>query len=97
MAKTIKITFYSPKELWRVFWNRVFWPRRKKCAEWCDFFEGVAESEIGNIVYDFCSKRDDITDDEYNQFWGEIRAVLLQVSTKTAELMSEPFPIKEGE
>lgn len=29
MAKTIKITFYSPKELWAMFWQKFFWPRKK--------------------------------------------------------------------
>lgn len=39
--KTIKIEFklYSPKELWIMFWNRFFWPRRKQCAEWMDLME----------------------------------------------------------
>lgn len=37
--KKITITLYSPKELWRKFWNRFFWPRRKQCSEWMDIFE----------------------------------------------------------
>ena len=35
--KKITITFYSPKELWRMFWNRFFWLRRKVCAAWMDY------------------------------------------------------------
>ena len=94
MAKKIEITFYNPKELWRMFWNRVFWPRRKKCADWCDYFEGVAESEIGNIVYTFCQKHN-ISDDEFMSLNGEIRATLMQVSTRTAQLMSDPLPLED--
>ena len=46
MAKTVKITFYNPKELWRMFWTKFFWPRRKKCAEWVDFMQAIIESAI---------------------------------------------------
>lgn len=46
MAKTVKITFYNPKELWRMFWTKFFWPRRKKCAEWVDLTQGLLESDI---------------------------------------------------
>ena len=46
MSKTITITFYSPKELWEKFWNRFYWPRRKQCAEWCEWGEYVMKQEI---------------------------------------------------
>ena len=46
MAKTVKITFYTPKELWRMFWTKFFWPRRKACAEWVDFTQSLLESDI---------------------------------------------------
>lgn len=46
MAKTIKITFYSCRELWERFWTWAFWPRRKKCAEWIEFVQARLESEI---------------------------------------------------
>ena len=46
MAKTVKITFYTPKELWKMFWTKFFWPRRKACAEWVDFTQGLLESDI---------------------------------------------------
>ena len=46
MAKTVKITFYNPKELWRMFWTKFFWPRRKKCAEWVDLTQGLLERDI---------------------------------------------------
>lgn len=93
--KEIRIKLYNPKELWRMFWNWVFWPRRKKCADWCDFFEDVAEKEINNIIYEFCQEHNDITEAEYMRLVGEIRAALMQISTRTAELMSEPLPLEE--
>lgn len=50
MSKKITITIYSPKELWEKFWDRFFWPRRVKCAEWCEFgryeIERVVVSEV---------------------------------------------------
>lgn len=46
MAKTIKMTFYSPKELWQRFWTWAFWPRRKVCAEWIDSMQVLLEERI---------------------------------------------------
>lgn len=48
MAKEIKITFYTPRELWVKFWNRFFWPRRKKCVEWLDLLEVNLVREIND-------------------------------------------------
>ena len=67
MAKTIKITFYNPKELWKMFWNWAFWPRRKACSEWVDFFQARLEYAIisdlligkyfnGGILGDFATE-----------------------------------------
>lgn len=50
MAKEITIKFYNPKELWRMFWDRFYWPRRNKCAEWCEWGEAVMKDEIINSV-----------------------------------------------
>lgn len=50
MAKEITIKFYNPKELWEKFWNRFYWPRRNKCAEWCEWGEFVMKEEIINNV-----------------------------------------------
>lgn len=52
MAKKIefKITLYSPKELWAMFWNRFFYPRRKFCAEWCGYYESLMDIKINEIV-----------------------------------------------
>lgn len=46
MSKKITITLYSPKELWEKFWDRFFWPRRKQCAEWCEYSRYCMEDEI---------------------------------------------------
>lgn len=53
MAKEIKITLYTPRELWVKFWNKFFWPRRKQCAEWLEY--GQCEVEYG-IVHDVLCK-----------------------------------------
>ena len=52
MSKEITITLYSPKELWEKFWNRFFWPRRKQCAEWCEYGRYCMEEEILSEVLD---------------------------------------------
>ena len=48
--RTIKINIYTPKELWAKFWNRFFWPRRKKCAEWLGYGQGLVEHGVINDV-----------------------------------------------
>ena len=48
--KTITINIYSPKELWVKFWNRFFWPRRKKCVEWIEYGQCAVEHAIINDV-----------------------------------------------
>lgn len=50
--KKIVITLYTPKELWIKFWNLVFWPRRKECAEWIDFVKGTIESDLADVFID---------------------------------------------
>lgn len=56
MSKEITITLYSPKELWEKFWNRFFWPRRKQCAEWCEYGRYCMEEEILSEVLDKVDK-----------------------------------------
>ncbi len=56
MSKKITITFYNPKELWEMFWDRFFWPRRKQCAEWCEFGRYQMEEEIMSEVLDKVDK-----------------------------------------
>lgn len=48
--KTIKINIYTPKELLVKFWNRFYWPRRKKCAEWLTYGQGLVEHGVINEV-----------------------------------------------
>ena len=50
MAKEIKITLYSPRELWVKFWNSFYWPRRKKCAEWLEYGQSEVEYKIVHEV-----------------------------------------------
>ena len=40
------INFYNPKELWGMFWNRFYWPRRKQCAEWLEYGQNELEYQI---------------------------------------------------
>ena len=56
MSKKITITLYNPKELWKMFWNRFFWPRRKQCAEWCVYGRYCMEEEIMSEVLDKVDK-----------------------------------------
>lgn len=49
--KKFTITFYSPKELWKKFLDKVFWPRRKLCAEWMDSVQvELAHKIVDEIV-----------------------------------------------
>ena len=75
--KTIKINIniYSPKELWVKFWNRVFWPRRKQCAEWMELVEVKLEKAVIT----------DIIIDKYNKgLLGGDMAENLELETKQA-------------
>ena len=90
MAKTIKITFYNPKELWTKFCNWVFWPRRKQCAEWCDYYDGVLTSKVFDILSESNSKGE-ISDETAEKLEIAIKQASAEVSKTTAELMSKPF------
>lgn len=72
---TISISFYSPKELWVKFWNRVFWPRRKECAEWIEILEAKLEYAIIH----------DIIIDNYNKgLLGDSMAESLELAIRQA-------------
>ncbi len=90
MAKTIKITFYNPKELWCMFCNWVFWPRHKKCTEWCDYYDGVLDAKIAEILMDECNKGN-ITDEVAERLEIALKHANYEVSELTAELMSKPY------
>lgn len=90
MAKTIKITFYNPKELWRMFCNWVFWPRHKKCTQWCDYYDGVLDAQIVDILMDEYNKGT-ITDETEERLEIALKHANYEVSKLTAELMSKPY------
>ena len=89
--KTITINIYSPKELWTRMLNWLFWPRRKKCAEWIEVLQvGLTHSIINEIIIP-----------RYDQgIMGSSLAEDLEISIREAidekcqilkELMSKPF------
>ena len=90
MAKTIKITIYNPKELWLMFCNWVFWPRHKKCTEWCDYYDGVLGAKVVEILEAEC-KDGFISDDAAERLEVAIKSASQEVSEATAEMMSKPF------
>lgn len=90
MAKTINITIYNSKELWRMFCNWVFWPRHKKCTEWCDYYDGVLDARIVEILQDENAKGT-ISDETAERLEIALKQANYQVSKQTAELMSKPY------
>ena len=88
--KEIKIILYSPKELWVKFCNWVFWPRRKKCTEWCDYYDGVLDSQIVDILMDEYNKGA-ISDEVEERLELALKHANYEVSKLTAELMSKPY------
>lgn len=90
MAKTVKITFYNPKELWRMFCNWVFWPRRKKCVEWCDYYDGVLRSKIVDILQSEIDSGS-ISDAVAKRLELNLKIASEEVANATAEMMSKPF------
>jgi hypothetical protein len=90
MAKTIKITFYNPKELWIKFCNWVFWPRHKKCAEWCDYYDGVLQSKIDEILYmEVC--KGNICDAVAERLEQSLKTASKDTAKDTADLMSKQY------
>lgn len=90
MAKTIKITFYNPKELWRMFWNWVFWPRRKKCAEWCDYYHSNLVCQLSDILGKY-EGRGDISSCASLDLAKDLERASKETSKAIAELMSKPM------
>lgn len=90
MAKTIKITIYNPKELWIKFCNWVFWPRHKKCAEWCDYYNGVLDHRIVRILQDE-NARGTISDETAERLEIALKEANEDAARQTAELMSEQY------
>jgi hypothetical protein len=90
MSKEIKITLYTPKELWKLFCNRVFWPRNKKCTEWCDYYDGVLDSDIVDILQQ-AVKDGLITDEAAETLEIKLKEANDATSKLTAKMMSEPY------
>jgi len=90
MAKTIKITFYNPKELWVMFWNWAFWPRRKKCAKWCEYYHETLICLMSDI-FDKYEKCGSIKSDVALDLASEIELASKKIASATAKLMSEPM------
>lgn len=90
MSKEIKITLYNPKELWKMFCNRVFWPRNKKCTEWCEYYDGVLDSHICDILQQ--AVNDGLIKDEAAESLEiKLKHANAEVAELTASLMSKPY------
>ena len=90
MAKTIKITFYSPKELWLMFWNWAFWPRRKECAKWCEYYDALLIEKVVKILQHECEFKQ-LSDREADILEIAIKRASEEVAEITAKMMSEPM------
>ena len=90
MSKEIKITLYNPKELWKMFCNRVFWPRNKKCTEWCEYYDGVLDHSIYEILQQ-ALQDGIITDDATEVLEIKLKEANAETAKLTASLMSEPY------
>ena len=92
MAKTIKTTLYTPKELWRMFWTKFFWPRRKKCSEWLEFLQGRLEYSIVNklLIDKFC-KEGKISDDVTDEMELSIKQAIQEAVDETKKVMTTPI------
>ena len=92
MAKTVKITFYNPKELWRMFWTKFFWPRRKKCAEWVDLTQGLLESDIiSDILIGKYYNQGLIEEKVAEDLELDVRKAIEDCCERTKKVMSTPI------
>lgn len=92
MAKRVHITLYTPKELWKMFWLKFFWPRRKECAEWIEFFEGNLEYRLVNdiLINKFCNNGR-ISDEVAEELELDIKKAIAECSQKTQSLIVTPI------
>jgi len=88
---TIKLTFYNPKELWKEFWNWAFWPRRKTCADWINYAEGVIESDMADIFMEHKISGIIMTDKDADELYNKLLIMIKEHLEKTKELMSKPL------
>ncbi len=91
MAKTIKITLYTPKELWKKFCNWVFWPRRKQCSEWLDLLRVNLEHKIISEMLIDKYNAGVIGDTLVDDLDIEIKSIIKKEINEMKEVMSKPF------
>lgn len=92
--KRITINIYSPKELWVKFWNRVFWPRRKKCVEWIEYGQCEVEYAIINEV--LCNTEElgiDIDFDELTKLELAIKPKITEAFDKLKKVITTPLEL----
>ena len=92
--KTIKINVSSPKELWAKFWNRVFWPRRKKCVEWIEYGQYEVEHAIINEV--LCNTEElgiDIDFNELTKLELAIKPKITEAFDKLKKVITTPLEL----
>ena len=73
-----------------MFCNWVFWPRHKKCTEWCDYYDDVLDARIVEILQDENAKGT-ISDETAERLEIALKQANYQASKQTAELMSKPY------
>lgn len=92
MAKTIKITFYTPKELWKMFCNWVFWPRRKQCAEWLELMQVRLENKIiTDLIIGKYYNQGILPDATCESLELDIKHIVKEECKAMAEIMSKPM------
>jgi hypothetical protein len=90
--KKITITLYSPKELWKKFWNRVFWPRRKECAEWMDVLQvKLVKAIIHDIIIDKYFNSCYIDEATAENLEKDITKAIYDVCSNMKEEISKPL------
>ena len=73
-----------------MFCNWVFWPRRKQCAEWCEYYDAELMREVVNILQDKSTSAF-ISDEAAERIEIAIRKASSEVAADTAKIMSKPF------
>ena len=90
--KTIKINLYSPKELWVMFWNRFFWPRRKQCAVWLIYGQSEVEyAVIHDVLYKAKELGINIDDVELDKLELAIKPKISEAFNKLRIVITKPI------
>ena len=92
MAKTVKITFYNPKELWRMFWTKFFWPRRKTCSTWMETAQVLLDEEIvSNILIEKYYNKGILDEKTCTSLEEDIEKAIEDVCNKMVKLINTPL------